>query len=648
MFGVKKNTEDRREPSFESEDMENNSSEYKNLASILGAEENDTNITASVDAVLDEVDELGTDRFDLRQDSITVPTYSSDNVNNYVDETYYQEETDENDEYEYVYEYVEDTSASETLENLEEEYVYVDDNDDEFALDAQEDEYVYVEDDVLENDSATLNNELNYAESDVVPAEMSEEYENTSDNNGSISNYYEMTTDEVIQYDVTTETSEETVNYSENSDVVSQPEVVVNSVDLDAMSDREIDLDDLLDNEDIITNIDEISDISNESDVIDTQESDSFTVNDGVANIDPVNEVSNDVLIDDIAVVCNSTNDNMETDLSADQSYNHINLLKEMVVESSMGETHFVEYEKNENRVISDNCLESSLYTIKDGFNDVDNFKVINKYSAVGDWQADKYQKDIRLELGELSDINNWSLYVMNRFSAPLQADKNEIVVDKNENTIRYASLMKNGEEKLKIFNQTIYKFAVPQNDMYTVQGNVICGNIDNTCSLDILDFVCISLEDKVGKTITFNSPVFGFIIGPNGVRIHFADLQSFSVLVNNKVEENVFEYIPSLKGLDGKSFFVYDATQGSKEFVAQGKQKVLVVNVGTSLYGWNVRFDNEMYMSLRDAVEYQSRYKKLPSANGEVINGSNVLRFFGIEKLRVREKTVYYSYGKI
>ena len=53
MFGFKKNIKERIEPEFEKNPSSSQETE-KSLADILGAQENDTNITAGVDAILDE------------------------------------------------------------------------------------------------------------------------------------------------------------------------------------------------------------------------------------------------------------------------------------------------------------------------------------------------------------------------------------------------------------------------------------------------------------------------------------------------------------------------------------------------------------------------------------------------------------------
>ena len=69
MFGFKKKEEDRIEPEFD-KPTEGQSVEQKNLADILGAQENDTNITAGVDALLDDEGEIGTNRSELAQESV--------------------------------------------------------------------------------------------------------------------------------------------------------------------------------------------------------------------------------------------------------------------------------------------------------------------------------------------------------------------------------------------------------------------------------------------------------------------------------------------------------------------------------------------------------------------------------------------------
>ena len=238
---------------------------------------------------------------------------------------------------------------------------------------------------------------------------------------------------------------------------------------------------------------------------------------------------------------------------------------------------------------------------------------------------------------------------ILHGFSVPLAASATEVVVDKSPETVRYATLMHNGEEKLKIFNQRSYKFIAPQGEFFTVQGNVICGRINEEFSLNIQDYVCLDIHDKINKFIQFKQPASGLILGPDGVTMFFTMARGVAVVANNfEPETDVFEYIPSVKKFDSRTNFVYDETMTAQEFVASGKRTGLIVNTGSSLFGWNVRFDNEKYLSLKDTLTYQAKNNALPSPNGELVHEDKVFKFFGVEKIQVRQKVVYYSYGRV
>ena len=156
-------------------------------------------------------------------------------------------------------------------------------------------------------------------------------------------------------------------------------------------------------------------------------------------------------------------------------------------------------------------------------------------------------------------------------------------------------------------------------------------------------------LDAFVNKSIHFLKPASGFICGPEGVKIFFANAERIGIAVQEDLPvADVFEYEPSLKDFDSKTDFVYSKDSSEQEFISRGTQKYLIVDVGTSFYGWNVRFDNEKYMSLQDVLTYQEQNKGLPSANGELIYREKVLKFFGVEKIKAREKVVYYSYGRV
>ena len=99
-----------------------------------------------------------------------------------------------------------------------------------------------------------------------------------------------------------------------------------------------------------------------------------------------------------------------------------------------------------------------------------------------------------------------------------------------------------------------------------------------------------------------------------------------------------------------------YDGTLGEKvyevslnnmpEFLDYDKSiKTIHVNID-SPYGWNVFFENGVFMNLMDLKEYQERNGSLPGTNGKIIYGSRMSSFEKIERIVVYEKPRYFSYG--
>ncbi|MBP3345506.1 MAG: hypothetical protein J6L86_00550 [Alphaproteobacteria bacterium] len=75
---------------------------------------------------------------------------------------------------------------------------------------------------------------------------------------------------------------------------------------------------------------------------------------------------------------------------------------------------------------------------------------------------------------------------------------------------------------------------------------------------------------------------------------------------------------------------------------------KALNVKVGNSYYGWNVKFDNGINMSLRDVRDYQLYYGRLPASGGVISFGDLTLTFKNIERIVSSQTPEYYSYGVV
>lgn len=120
---------------------------------------------------------------------------------------------------------------------------------------------------------------------------------------------------------------------------------------------------------------------------------------------------------------------------------------------------------------------------------------------------------------------------------------------------------------------------------------------------------------------------------------------------------ENSDEY--SQDGLDKQTLgnlIWYDGTLGEKvyeislnnmpEFLDYDSEiKTIHVNI-ESPYGWNVFFENGVFMNLMDLKEYQERHGNLPGHNGKIIYGSRMSSFEKIDRIVVYSKPRYFAYG--
>ena len=178
-----------------------------------------------------------------------------------------------------------------------------------------------------------------------------------------------------------------------------------------------------------------------------------------------------------------------------------------------------------------------------------------------------------------------------------------------------------------------------------------IYGQTDDDTGLIVNDFVNVSLHSNSGKILNFGNPVFGWLSGPNGTQVYLAQLGKIAVSVqeqeNDELDDQNELLANWLSGEENDKFFEFSLASESSEFVASEEIKSIHVNVGTSAYGWNVSFDNGIFMSLRDLQEFESKHGELPSANGEISHGSVKLKFSNVEKIVVYQTPQYFGYGR-
>lgn len=80
-------------------------------------------------------------------------------------------------------------------------------------------------------------------------------------------------------------------------------------------------------------------------------------------------------------------------------------------------------------------------------------------------------------------------------------------------------------------------------------------------------------------------------------------------------------------------------------EFLDMDKTiRVIHVNVA-SAYGWNVFFDNGIFMNLQDLQVYQRRHGKMPYNSGKIVYGNKSTQFENINRIVAYELPRYFSY---
>ena len=275
-----------------------------------------------------------------------------------------------------------------------------------------------------------------------------------------------------------------------------------------------------------------------------------------------------------------------------------------------------------------------------------------NKNSGFRGFQADEKVYNLVIEDIDVNqhEENDWSLIIFDDYRVRLNPNEKELILPKGDNTVRYAKIMKSGKTKLELFNEEKYNFMAPTEEFVKIRGHYIYGNIANNSKLIVKDFVNISLADKLGKQITFNKPVSGLLTGPKAAKLYFSDVRS--VIVPNAIQlrkDEERERSKAARWYSGSSddkCFEFDAKSQISEFNGTDECKIIHVNVGISHYGWNITFDNGLFMSFRDLLEYQTRYGQLPDSSGVITHGQQTLKFTNVEKIVIYEAAQYFTYG--
>lgn len=253
----------------------------------------------------------------------------------------------------------------------------------------------------------------------------------------------------------------------------------------------------------------------------------------------------------------------------------------------------------------------------------------------------------LKLDVNDKRALKKWALCLFDEFDVQLGSNDTELYIPKAAEAVRFAHFMQNGYEKLCVYNQETYRFIEPLDEHFSAQNGIVYGHLDDNTAIHVCDFVDVRLTDKFGSVLEFSRPMSGRLQGPKGMAVYFADVQGIVIGSDGDKDEEVhpFSWEDRLPEGSVSGAFVFSEDSSETEFIGSAKMKILQVKVN-SLYGWNIRFDNNVCMSLRDALDYQAKYNKLPDTKGKLLFGNKCLRFMNVVKIVPDIKRVYFSYG--
>ena len=278
--------------------------------------------------------------------------------------------------------------------------------------------------------------------------------------------------------------------------------------------------------------------------------------------------------------------------------------------------------------------------------------RIVSKQNGVQAFKGDDVISDILLSDIDFAhnELAVWNLILYHKSIIPLEKQVTELNRAEQPSLNRYACVIQGGNRRVDLFNEDNLKIINASNACVSVQGRFICGDFASNSGVIIDDFVTIPLVDFAGKKISFEEPVSGLLTGAAGFILFFHNVKNLwipsSDIETADAQKLQYKISRWYSGTLHDKYFEFSAQSESAEFIGNDEVKSIHVNVNNSSYGWNATFDNGISMNLRDLREYQTRFGKLPSANGVISYGQKSLKFQNVDRIVVYEAAQYFFYS--
>ena len=214
--------------------------------------------------------------------------------------------------------------------------------------------------------------------------------------------------------------------------------------------------------------------------------------------------------------------------------------------------------------------------------------------------------------------------------------------------SFRVAEVIQQGMLPLRLYDQENFGFETPGNALSMADGKIISG-LNSDKALMINDFTVQRLQNFEGRELNFNRSRSGLLTGPDGALLYFAGVVKIVIPAAQSVKKNLQDNLKRIakrySGSLADNYGRYSAASLGGEFEATPERNSIYLKIGKSAYGWSVRFDNGLVMSMADIREYQLRNGKLPQPDGIIAYGNKQLLFRGCARIVIYQEAEYFSY---
>lgn len=248
----------------------------------------------------------------------------------------------------------------------------------------------------------------------------------------------------------------------------------------------------------------------------------------------------------------------------------------------------------------------------------------------------------------EKNELKSWNLLFIENTWQEVPRDTKEITVPMKQVSFRVAEVIQQGMLPLRLYDQENFGFETPGNALSMADGKIISG-LNSDKALMINDFTVQRLQNFEGRELNFNRSRSGLLTGPDGALLYFAGVVKIVIPAAQSVKKNLQDNLRRIakrySGSLADNYGRYSAASLGGEFEATPERNSIYLKIGKSAYGWSVRFDNGLVMSMADVREYQLRNGKLPQPDGIIAYGNKQLLFRGCTRIVIYQEAEYFSY---